>query len=278
VTTPTHGDEPIEVEVRVRSVRRRRSELPPVPMPAGPNVRNWIIYAAISTGITALMLDGYLWHRPRSPELPDLSEADDVRSNISPSNDSLRLVVSWDLTLSDSAGKPDSIQVRVISDLPKDTILAMQPATELADTAYLPAPEPGKALAGRSCVAARHPGTPLTETCTPWQYVKPIATPMAASPGVEPNQIVVQPNGLQVDPDVGGRCARWQRTHPRHSVWHTVNKAAVAECTGPNGKPTVAQFCAFAVLPDGRRVKSANSANNRYCDELFVEWTRDRYS
>jgi UDP-N-acetylmuramyl pentapeptide synthase len=65
---------------------------------------------------------------------------------------------------------------------------------------------------------------------------------------------------------------------PRHSVWYTVNKAAVAECTGPNGKPTVAQFCAFAVLPDGRRVKSANSANNRYCDELFVEWTRDRYS
>jgi hypothetical protein len=40
----------------------------------------------------------------------------------------------------------------------------------------------------------------------------------------------------------------------------------------------VAQFCAFMVLSDGRKVKAANSANSVYCDELFEEWTRERYS
>jgi hypothetical protein len=91
-------------------------------------------------------------------------------------------------------------------------------------------------------------------------------------------RIIVQPSGLQVDPDVGGRCAEWQASHPDQSVWISVNQRAVPECTGPNARPTVAQFCAFAVLPDGRRVKTANTANNRYCDELFVEWSRELYS
>jgi hypothetical protein len=237
-----------------------------------------MIYAAVSTGVAALMLDGYLEHRPRHPALPDLSQTTDVRSEISPARDSLQVIVSWDLTLSDSAGKPDSVRIRVVSDQSKDSLIAMQPATEVADTAYLPAPAPGTTLSGVSCAAARHIEVPWTESCTPWQYVTPTATPMASTPDIVPNQIVIQPRGLQVDPDVGGRCAQWQRSHPSRSVWHTVNKSAVPECTGPNGKPTVAQFCAFAILPDGRKVKTANSANNRYCDELFVEWTRERYS
>jgi hypothetical protein len=59
-------------------------------------------------------------------------------------------------------------------------------------------------------------------------------------------------------------------------VWIDVNRTAVPDCTGPNGKPTVAQFCAFAVLADGRRVKTANSAKIRYCEELFQEWIRQR--
>ena len=45
-----------------------------------------------------------------------------------------------------------------------------------------------------------------------------------------------------------------------------------------NDKPIVAQFCAFAVLRDGSRAKTANSSNSRYCDELFAEWIRERYS
>jgi hypothetical protein len=32
------------------------------------------------------------------------------------------------------------------------------------------------------------------------------------------------------------------------------------------------------VLTDGGRFKTANSANNSYCDELFMEWSRERYS
>jgi hypothetical protein len=152
----------------------------------------------------------------------------------------------------------------------------MQPATEFADTSMLPAPAPGQTLAGTSCVAAQHLNDLITEVCTPWQYVRPTASAQA---GVAVAQrIIIQPSGLQVDPDVGGKCAEWQRTHPGQSVWIEVNQAAVPDCTGANGKPTVAQFCAFMVLEDGRRVKTANSANSSYCDELFVEWTRERYS
>ena len=55
-----------------------------------------------------------------------------------------------------------------------------------------------------------------------------------------------------------------------------MNQQAVRECTGPNGKPTVAQFCAFAVLSDGRRVLTASSQNVEYCDELFRRWSAER--
>jgi hypothetical protein len=91
-------------------------------------------------------------------------------------------------------------------------------------------------------------------------------------------RIVIQPSGLQVDPDIGGKCAEWQRTHRADSLWIRVNHLAVPACTGPNMRPTVAQFCAFAVLPNGRRVKTSGSINNRYCEELFIEWARERYS
>jgi hypothetical protein len=55
-----------------------------------------------------------------------------------------------------------------------------------------------------------------------------------------------------------------------------VNRQAVPECTGPNGKPTVAQFCAFAVLTDGRRVMTISSRKVAYCDELFRRWSLER--
>jgi hypothetical protein len=88
--------------------------------------------------------------------------------------------------------------------------------------------------------------------------------------------IVIQPEGQQVDPDVGGKCAAWQRRHPGFNVWIDVNREAVPDCTGPNGKPTVAKFCAFAVLTDGRRVKTATSSNDAYCERLFQAWVRER--
>jgi hypothetical protein len=69
-----------------------------------------------------------------------------------------------------------------------------------------------------------------------------------------------------------------QRKNPTRSVWVEVNEEAVADCTGPNGKPTVAQFCAFAIMEDGRRVKTANSTDNPYCDRLFRDWSAERVS
>jgi hypothetical protein len=89
-------------------------------------------------------------------------------------------------------------------------------------------------------------------------------------------RIVVQPEGQQVDPDRGGRCAAWQRAHPGVSVWIEVNREAVPDCTGANGRPTVAKFCAFAILADGRRVKTAASMNDEYCERLFQAWIRER--
>jgi hypothetical protein len=272
------GDSPIQPEVRVRSVRRRRSEPPPPVSPPPPNIRSWMIYAGLAVLVAALMVDGLLRHRPYQ-FLPTYSQTTEVRSSIAEVADSLQVVVSWDLTLSGPAGRPDSIRVKVRAEPRQDSLLARQSSGQLADTLYLAAPARGQTLRGVSCAAAEHLGQPLEESCTPWQYIRPNVVAQAApDQPAAPNQIVIKPSGLQVDPDVGGRCAAWQANHPTASVWIAVNQKAVPECTGPNRKPTVAQFCAFVVLPDGRRLKTANSANNSYCDELFVEWTRERYS
>jgi hypothetical protein len=222
------------------------------------------------------MFEGYLSHKPRNSILPQVSEATDVRSTITPAADSLQVVVAWDLTLSTPAGQPDSVRIKVVPAPGRDSVIGMQAATVFADTAYLAAPAAGQTLTGSSCVSARHFDKLPTEICTPWQYVRPLATAQASA--VAAQRVVVEPSGLQVDPDIGGKCAEWQRTHPGQSVWITVNRTAVRDCTGVNGKPIVAQFCAFVVLSDGKRVKSANSANNSYCDELFEEWARERYS
>jgi hypothetical protein len=266
----------VEPEVRVRSMRRRRSEPPPIPVQRTPPVRSWLIYLGLAFVVTALALDGFLSHHPGHAELPTFSQATEVRSAISQVADSLQVVVSWDLTLADSAGQPNSVRVKVIVDKQRrDSLVSIQPASQLADTLHLPAPAVGQTVSGVSCAAADHPPEQTQEACTPWQYVRP--TTEQAS-GAVMTRIVIQPSGLQVDPDVEGSCARWQQTHPADSVWIEVNRTAVPECTGPNRKPTVAQFCAFAVLPDGRRVKTANSMNNPYCEELFEEWIRERFS
>jgi hypothetical protein len=271
---PPSDAAPVVPEVHVRSVRRRRTA-PPLPeVPRPPHLRNWVVYGVLVSVTTVLMLDGFLRDSPQRL-LPALSQATEVRSVISQSADSLRVVVSWDLTLSDSAGKPDSIRVKVIPQQ-SDSVVSFQAADQLADTVYLAAPAAGQTVRGTSCVTAEHPADLLDETCTPWQYVRPLAT--AETTGAGLSQIIIQPVGLQVDPDIDGKCAEWQRTHPTASVWISVNREAVPECTGPNAKPMVAQFCAFLVLPDGRRVKAANSANNSYCNELFEEWIRERYS
>lgn len=265
-----------EPEVHVRSTRRRRTEVAAPPPASTPHVRNWLIYLGLVALIGLLMLDGFLKHQPDATVLPSFSQATEVRSTISQRAESLEVVVSWYLTLSDSAGQPDSIRIKVRADQATDSLMGMQSASQLADTLVMASPPAGETASGVSCVMAFHPGQLQEESCTPWQFVRPLASDESA--GAVAQRIVVQPEGLQVDPDVSGACARWQQAHPSESVWVEVNRTAVPDCTGPNRKPTVAQFCAFAVLPDGRRAKTANSANNRYCEELFEEWIRERFS
>jgi hypothetical protein len=250
--------------------------MPPIPPPI--NVRNVAIYLGLGVLTVALMVEGFLRDRPHQLPLPQLANAIEVRSALSEVADSLQVVVSWDLTLAEPSGRPDSIRIKVVPEQQHRTFIAVQSSTQLSDTLYLPAPSPGQTLTGFSCAMAEHPGMLAEESCTPWQYVRPTATASVAAEANAINRIVIQPRGLQVDPDVGGKCALWQRDHPDQSVWIAVNRTAVPDCTGPNRKPTVAQFCAFAVLPDGRRVKTSNSSNNSYCEELFVEWSRESYS
>ena len=263
-------------EVVVGTVRRRRRS-PKPDTPGPPHTRNLVVYIVLSVLVVALMFNGFLSDRPATVPLPLLSQTTDVRSTIWEAGDSLQIQIGWDLTISEPEGVPDSIRVRVIQDS-TEILRLIQPGSELADTAYIPAPDPGETVKGSSCAAADHGiEQAIEEVCTPWQYVRPFATARGTA-GALARQIVIQPSGLQVDPDVDGRCAEWQRTHSPDSVWIEVNLTAVPECTGPNDKPTVAQFCAFAVMPDGRRVKTRNSSNNRYCDELFAEWIRERFS
>lgn len=169
-------------EARVRSVRRRPIEVPFPPPPSTPNVRNWLIYAGVTTLVCALMLDGFLSHRPNGPILPHLSHAIGVESAITQHGDSLRVVVSWDLTLADSAGWPDSIRVTVVANQPQDTLLTMQSGRLFADTLTLVGPAPGETIAGFSCAAATHPDE-VQEVCTPWQYVRPSEVSEAAGEG-----------------------------------------------------------------------------------------------
>lgn len=230
--------------------------------------------------------------RPPQPTV-ELSSAEGVRSDISAAGDSLDVAVSWHLTDAPAGGLADSARVEVGLGNGGESRTHVTSGARLADTLRIPAPAAGETVAGYSCVAAVH-GTRLSrESCTPWQYVRPGAQPagplVADSAAPAPSrktprvresttvvQIVVEPTGQQVDPDVGGRCADWQRRNPTRPIWIEVNQEAVPECMGPNGKPTVAQFCAFALLADGRRVKMANSANNAYCDRLYQAWIRER--
>jgi hypothetical protein len=226
------------------------------------------------------------------PPLVPKSNVKAVQSDVVQRGDSLDVVVSW--TLGDFSGMVDSVRVEVDLASSDTSRVAMLPSSRRVDTLRFGLPPVGQATAGTSCVSTLYLGRLSHERCTPWQFVRPSAnavlpdtttvdtTTRKSGKGRQPKQapriarIVIHPEGQQVDPDVGGHCAAWQRRHPQESVWVDVNRTAVPDCTGPNGKPTVAQFCAFAVLDDGRRVKTTNSAKNPYCDELFEEWIRQR--
>jgi hypothetical protein len=241
-----------------------------------------------------------LWmiRRRMQPPQPRVSAtAADVRSEITGVGDSLEVAVSWRLRENAAMGMADSVRVEVGLANGRESHVGVSPAARRTDTLRLRAPTPGETATGYSCVAAVYGSRLSRETCTPWQYVRPSSAPppppaapdttakrsrrtapstAAATAPSAIVRIVVEPDGQQVDPDVDGKCAAWQRRFPDRSVWIDVNRQAVPECTGPNGKPTVAQFCAFAVLADGRQVKLENSANNPYCERLFQAWARER--
>ena len=225
----------------------------------------------------------------KRPTLPRAVEVTDVRSAIDLDGDSLRVVVSWRLVLPRGPELAESTRVEVGIGEGAQSQVATVPANEHVDTLRVSAPVPGQTATGYSCVAAMTRGRLAPENCTPWQFVRPAAgqaptdsapapadgKPRAAVPG-KVSRIVVQPEGIQVDPDLGARCAAWQRQNPGRSVWIIVNRQAIRECTGPNGKPTVAQFCAFAILTDGRRVKTMSSQKVAYCEEIFRSWSAER--
>ncbi|HET6777976.1 MAG TPA: hypothetical protein VFH26_03730, partial [Gemmatimonadales bacterium] len=185
-------------EVVVGTVRRRRrSPRPDIPGP--PHTRNMVVYIVLSVLVTALMFNGFLSDRPSTVPLPLLSQTTEVRSTILEAGDSLQFQIGWDLTISRPEGVPDSIRVRVVQDS-TEILTLIQPGSELADTAYIQAPEPGQTVKGLSCAAADHGiEQAIEEVCTPWQYVRPFATARGTE-GTLARQIVIQPSGLQVDP------------------------------------------------------------------------------
>jgi hypothetical protein len=228
----------------------------------------------------------------RTPDV--VARATDVRSQVSRHGDSLEVEVGWRLKTDVDEVVPESVRVEVGLSDNQQVAVATTPVDRHLDTLRLSSPEPGQTASGYSCVSGVHRGRITKESCTPWQFVLPSAEQMpqtqrdtAERPGEKRPvaraaekvlRVVVQPAGLQVDPDTDGRCATWQRNNPSRSVWVEVNEKAVADCTGPNGKPTVAQFCAFAIMEDGRRLKTANSTDNSYCDRLFKDWSAERVS
>jgi hypothetical protein len=266
----------------------------PVEIELAPRRRRWPL--VVGALIVLLAVGGWVFRDRLFPPRPTLPKAsiDAVKSDVSQRGDSLDVVVSWTLSEAPLSGLVDSVRVEVILASGDSSRVAMLPGSRRADTVRLGVPPAGQATAGTSCVSTLYLGRLSHERCTPWQFVRPSAnavapdttaldtTPRKSGRSKRPahvsriTRIVVHPEGQQVDPDVGGHCAEWQRRHPQESVWIDVNRTAVPDCTGPNGKPTVAQFCAFALLDDGRRVKTANSSKNPYCEELFEEWIRER--
>lgn len=247
--------------------------------------------------LTAIVVVGFwfLLGRMRTIAPTIVAPVRDVHSDVSGVGDSLDVIVTW--TFADTVGAPDPDSSRVEVGLEgTDPRVELLPSRQLADTLRIAAPPTGSTGKGHSCVSGVYRSRLSGESCTPWEFVRPTAetTPPRPSAGDTGQKkvsrpatsgkprtvlrLVVRPAGRQVDPDLGGKCASWQRQNPGKSVWIAVNDSAVTDCMGPNGKPTVAQFCAFAVLEDGQRVKTENSINNPYCETLFQAWVRERIS
>ena len=259
-----------------------------------PKPRRWPVILLLLAILGVAVAGLWVLRRQLQPPGPGaMVGTRDVRSVVSVVGDSLEVAVQWRLGQGIGA-LPDSIRVEVGLGDGRESIASTRPSSQSADTLHLRAPAPGETVGGYSCAAPMRGGRLGRERCTPWQYVRPAAEIPAPAGGPdsgpatrskreaaaqrEPTvvRVVVAPEGQQVDPDVGGRWAGRQRRNPGRTVWIEINQEAIPECMGPNGKPTVAKFCAFAVLSDGRRIKTENSSNDSYCERLFQAWVRQR--
>ena len=193
--------------------------------------------------------------------------AGQVQALVTLAGDSILVVGQW--ALADSAAPPST--TRFYYDGDQHTTSRQSDGRSGADTLLIPEPQPGSTATGHLCLEA---GTRLS--CTPWQFVRPAARAVDSALGRRIERMVIRPEGLQVDPDINGTCANWRAAHPDESPWVEVNARAVPACTGPNGRPTLAQFCAFAVLTDGRRVETAAARKTPYCRDQFREWAAER--
>lgn len=248
-----------------------------------------LLLAAMAVGLW------YFFGRLRNVAPTVVAGARNVHSDVNGVGDSLDVVVSWNFA--DTAGTPPPDSARLEVGLEgTDPNVVLLPSRQRSDTLRIGAPPTGSTGKGHSCVSGVYRSRLSGESCTPWEFVRPAVESGPTKPALRDStmqkpsrsatsgktptilRLVVRPAGRQVDPDVSGKCAAWQRSNPEQSVWIAINEKAVPDCTGPNGKPTVAQFCAFAVLEDGERVKTENSINNPYCEGLFQAWVRERIS
>ncbi|HET8648557.1 MAG TPA: hypothetical protein VFL95_00835 [Gemmatimonadales bacterium] len=228
-------------------------------------MRGWRIGAALV--VVAIALAGWWFWSGRGRRWRSPNDPAAVRAWVTLAGDSLQVVIYW-RAVDNSVGP---LRSRVTFDQSEATV---QHPVELAgsDTTWFVAPEAGITATGQACIENND-----ARNCTPWQFVRPAARAGSDSELAHPGtRIVIRPEGMQVDPDIGGRCTAWRQAHPDSSPWVSINQQAVPSCTGPNGQPTLAKFCAFAVLPDGRRVKTGASRNNAYCDQLFRRWVSER--
>lgn len=227
------------------------------------------------TAVLALFAFGLLGIQactPAKAEAPKLTARVEMVSDTT-----VRVISNWGYKTVPNGGYPDSTRLKVgLGSAPtasSPSKFVIWPKT--VDTSLVTVAAYGTVL-GYSCVVPHRRSTWGAQTCTNWQFVRPdVTVPPFDTLGGQVAMIGVRPAGMQVDPDVNGTCAAYQRTNPTASVWVTINVRAVPQCTGPNGAPTVAQFCAFYMLRDSTTGITDNSKNQAYCLTQYDSWKRE---
>ena len=271
------GPEVIDVQV-VRPPLWRRL-LPPL-----------VLLAILAAGVLYFALHSRIMRTPHA-----VAKATNVRSHVSRYGDSLEVEVGWRLKTDMDEVVPESVRVEVGLSDNEQVAVSTTPVDRHLDTLRLSSPEPGQTASGYSCVSGIHRGRITKESCTPWQFVLPSAEQVPERRATR-RRTPASRSGRSARK--GRKCSASWCSRPDCRSIRTPTGAAPpgsgtippARCgsrstrrpsptaSGPNGKPTVAQFCAFAIMQDGRRLKSANSTDNPYCDRLFKDWSAERVS